>query len=235
MTSLPRRLLRLRSHTTGEPYEPEFTGAIERIVQLAWTCADVGAHLGNVTETLVRLVGKHGRVIAFEAHPANAAELRKRFRGTCVVEVVNAAVSDGSSDRLALYAGRHDHSTEWNVVGHDVDGVPTRLELEVQAVSLDTCFPSAAPLHFVKIDVEGAEGLVLAGMRRVLREQRPVVAIEFHDDAGWAGRRELLDAGYQLAATDGSAVDPEGPRVYHVIARPSASATVAASSSSSSA
>ena len=85
------------------------------------------------------------------------------------------------------------------------------------------------------VDVEGAEGLVLAGMRRVLREQRPVVAIEFHDDAGWAGRRELLDAGYQLAATDGSAVDPEGPRVYHVIARPSASATVAASSSSSSA
>ena len=151
------------------------------------------------------------------------------------MEAVNAAVSDGSSDRLALYAGRHDHSTEWNVVGHDVDGVPTRLELEVQAVSLDTWFSSDAPLHFVKIDVEGAEGLVLAGMRRVLREQRPIVAIEFHDDAGWAGRRELLDAGYDLAATDGSAVDPEGPRVYHVIARPSASATIAASSSSSSA
>jgi FkbM family methyltransferase len=224
VTGILRRLLPFphRAPATEEPYEPEFTGAIERIVQPGWTCADVGAHLGNITETLVRLVGKEGRVIAFEAHPANAEELWKRFRAASAVEVVNAAVSDGTADRLALYAGRHDHSTEWNVVGHDVDGVPTRLELEVQAVSLDTWFSSAAPLHFVKIDVEGAEGLVLAGMRRVLREQRPVVAIEFHDDAGWAGRRELLDAGYELAATDGSAVDPEGPRVYHVIARPSA-------------
>jgi hypothetical protein len=55
-------------------------------------------------------------------------------------------------------------------------------------------------------------------MRQVLRVQRPVVAIEFHDEDGWAARRELIDAGYELAGTDGSPVDPEGPRVYHVIA-----------------
>ena len=203
-----------------EPYEPELTGAIERIVEEAWTCVDVGAHVGNITETLARLVGTQGRVVAFEAHPANAAELRARFRQEPGVEIVNAAVGDGTSDRLALYAGRHDHSTEWNVVGHDVDGVPTRRELEVDAVSLDSWFPPTSAVHFIKIDVEGAEGLVLAGMRRLLREQRPVVAIEFHDEDGWARRRELLEAGYGLEAPDGSRIDPDGPRVYHVIARP---------------
>jgi FkbM family methyltransferase len=220
MTSILRRLFSLprRVPAADENYEPELTGAIERVVQPGWICADVGAHVGNITETLVRLVGKHGRVIAFEAHPANAAELEDRFWRAPEVEIVNAAVSDGSSDRLALYAGRHDHSTEWNVVGHDVDGVPTRRELEVQAVSLDTWFAPGERLDFVKIDVEGAEGLVLAGMRRVLRDQRPVVAIEFHDEDGWAARRELLDVGYGLAGTDGSPVDPEGARVYHVIA-----------------
>lgn len=225
MTSNLRRLSGFgrRAAASEEPYEPEFTAAIERVVRPGWTCADVGAHVGNITETLVRLVGKDGRVIAFEAHPANAAELRERFRRASVVEVVNAAVSDGASDRLALYAGRHDHSTEWNVVGHDVDGMPTRRELEVQAVSLDSWFSTGQPLHVVKIDVEGAEGLVLAGMQRVLREQRPVVAIEFHDEAGWAGRRELLDASYGLTGTDGSPVDPDGPRIYHVIARPGGS------------
>jgi FkbM family methyltransferase len=237
MTSIVGRLLRFLRPTPGsaEAYEPELTGAIEQVVEPGWTCADVGAHVGNITETLVRLVGKSGRVIAFEAHPANAAELRERFRRAPVVEVVNAAVSDGSADKLALYAGRHDHSTEWNVVGHDVDGAPTRFELEVDAVSLDGWLAPGAPLHFVKIDVEGAEGLVLAGMRRVLREERPIVAVEFHDEAGWAARRELLEAGYRLTSPDGSAVDPEGPRVYHVIARPTASATAATSSSSSSA
>jgi FkbM family methyltransferase len=236
VTSIFRRRLLpfLRRKPATEAYEPELTDAIERFVEPGWTCADVGAHVGNITETLVRLVGDSGRVIAFEAHPANAAELRERFRRR-PVEVVNAAVGDGTADRLALYAGRHDHSTEWNVVGHDVDGAPTRFELEVEALSLDGWFPPGAPLHFVKIDVEGAEGLVLAGMRRVLREERPIVAIEFHDDAGWECRRELLDAGYRLTSPDGSAVDPGGPRAYHVIARPTASATEATSSSSSSA
>jgi FkbM family methyltransferase len=206
---------------SSEPYEPELTSAIERVVQPGWTCADVGAHIGNITETLVGLVGRHGRVVAFEAHPTNAAQLRDRFRRTRRVEIVNAAVSDGASERLALYAGRHDNSTEWNVVGHNVEGTPTRLELEVPAVSLDSWFSSGEPLHFVKIDVEGAEGLVLAGMRRLLHEQRPVLAIEFHDDEAWASRSELLEAGYGLSRADDSPIDAASPRVYHVMARPS--------------
>lgn len=222
MRALLRRLLRRLRHAPppSKVYEPDLTAAIERIVEEGWTCADVGAHVGNITETLARLVGASGRVVAFEAHPANAAVLRNRFEHAPPVEVVHAAVSDGTSEQLALYAGRQDHSTEWNVVGHDVDGTPTRVVLEVEAVALDAWFSRADPLHFVKIDVEGAEGLVLAGMRRLLREQRPVVAVEFHDEDGWAGRRELLEAGYVLHTSDGSPVDPAGLRVYHVIAEP---------------
>lgn len=221
MKALLRRLLRRVRHTQPtRVYEPDLTAAIERIVEEGWTCADVGAHVGNITETLVRLVGRSGCVVAFEAHPDNSAALLERFHDVPGVEVVNAAVGDGTSDRLALYAGRHDHSTEWNVVGHDVDGTPTRVVLEVPAVALDGWFATGRPIHFVKIDVEGAEGLVLAGMRRLLREQRPTVAVEFHDEEGWTGRRELLEAGYVLRHPDGSPVDPAGRRVYHVIAEP---------------
>jgi FkbM family methyltransferase len=215
-----RRLLRRARRTPAEAYEPELTAAIERIVEPGWTCADVGAHVGNVTETLARLAGSGGRVVAFEAHPENAAALRHRFARNRAVEVVHAAVSDGAEERVALFAGRHDYSTEWNVLGHDVEGVPTRQVLEVRAVSLDAWFSGDEPLHFVKIDVEGAEGLVLSGMRHVLREERPVLAIEFHDDEAWASRHVLLDAGYALSRPDGSPVDPAGARVYHVIARP---------------
>jgi FkbM family methyltransferase len=220
MRRLLRRFLRAAPAVAADaaPYEPDLTAAIERLVHEGWTCVDVGAHQGDITATLVRLAGDEGRVVAFEAHPANAEHLRGRFRDVGAIEVVNAAVSDGESETLTLYAGRHDYSTEWNIVGHDVEGVPTRGVLEVQAVSLDNWFPPGEPVHFVKIDVEGAEGLVLAGMRRLLREQRPAIAVEFHDDEGWAARRVLLEAGYTLLGTDGSPLDPDGQRVYHVIA-----------------
>ena len=206
-------------------YEPEVRGALERIVQPGWVCADVGAHHGILTATLARLVGEDGRVIAFEAHPDNVALLRKAFgadeRGSWVT-IENLAVTDGGADSVWLHAGRGRHSTEWNVGGTDLDGNPTPAEVEVPATSLDRYFEPGARLDFVKIDVEGAEGDVLAGMQRLLRETRPVLAIEFHHDAAWEGRRHLFDAGYDLQTLDGTRLDPERDttRVYQCLAVP---------------
>jgi hypothetical protein len=107
-------------------------------------------------------------------------------------------------------------------VGADVEGRPTPAELEVGATSLDSYF-ARNPLEFVKLDVEGAEADVLRGMRRLLRGQRPTVAVEFHSDAGWAGRSELLDAGYRLETLAGEPADvgPLTARIYQLLAFPS--------------
>jgi FkbM family methyltransferase len=204
-------------------YEPDLQRALEAVVEPGWVCADVGAHHGIISAALARLVGPGGRVVAFEAHPDNAAQVRSAFahdeRGARV-RVENRAVTDGSTDTVWLHAGRARHSTEWNVVGADVDGNPTAAELQVPSTSLDAYFESR--LDFAKIDVEGAEADVLAGMRRILREQRPVLAIEFHNETGWEGRRELFDASYDLYELDGRRLDPERDttRVYQCLAAP---------------
>ncbi|MBI2890102.1 MAG: FkbM family methyltransferase [Nitrospirae bacterium] len=111
---------------------------------------------------------------------------------------------------------------EWNIRGRDHDGRPTPREVEVAATSLDTYFPSGSTVNLVKLDVEGAEALVLAGMRRLLREARPVVIVEFHDREGWEGRKELLEAGYDLYDMNGAKLDPvrDTERLYHVLALP---------------
>ena len=204
-------------------YEPELQAAIAGVVCRGWTCADVGAHHGVFTRLLAQLVGKSGRVVAFEAHPENARVLKRSIRvglrGRVTIE--NVAVTDGAAEQVTLHRGRGDASTEWNVVGHDVDGRPTAAELEVDAVSLDSYF-AGARLDFVKVDVEGAEARVLQGARGLLRDSRPILAVEFHDETGWAGRSELLGAGYELRSIAGAPIEagPGARRVYQCVATP---------------
>ena len=139
-------------------YESQLQAAVTRVVQPGWICADVGAHHGVFTRLLAELVGEGGTVVAFEAHPDNARMLRKSLsRSVCDrVAVENLAVTDGSAERVSLHAGRRHASEEWNIVGTDLEGRPTPAELEVGATSLDSYF-AERPLHFVKLDVEGAE------------------------------------------------------------------------------
>ena len=215
MRSLLARLVR-----RDASYEPELRTAIASLVELGWTCADVGAHDGIYTRLLAGLVGPDGRVIAFEAHPGNARRLRQRVGARVIVE--NLAVTDGSAKCVTLHPGRRRASEEWNVMGVDLEGRPTPAELEVAATSLDEYFADG-PLDFVKLDVEGAEAGVLRGMRRLLHDVRPTLALEFHTAEGWAARSELLDAGYGLQSPTGEAIDagPEAERVYHCLALPS--------------
>jgi FkbM family methyltransferase len=205
-------------------YEPQLQAAVTRVVQSGWTCADVGAHRGVFTRLLAELVGEAGTVVAFEAHPHNARMLRKSLPSAVCdrILVENLAVTDGSAERVSLHAGRHHASEEWNIVGSDLEGRPTPAELEVEATSLDSYF-AERPLHFVKLDVEGAEADVLRGMRRLLRDRKPTLAVEFHTELGWAGRSELLEAGYHLVSLGGDPIEggPATERVYQCLALPS--------------
>ena len=134
---------------------------------------------------------------------------------------MNLAVTDGVSKKVRLHRGRGRASAEWNVVGADLEGRPTPAEFEVNATSLDSYFADGN-FDFAKLDVQGAEASVLRRMRRLLSESRPILAIEFHTETGWAGRHDLLDAGYELRTPGGVPIDagPGAQRVYHCLARP---------------
>lgn len=197
---------------------------MELIVRRGDICADVGANLGLMTRLLWRLTGPEGKVIAFEAHPENARRMSETFVGTKFenVTVENLAVSDGSSGTAKLYPGRGHRSEEWNIVGKDVDGNLRSAEMEIPVVSLDSYFEKYRRLDFVKIDVEGAAGLALSGMRRVLASMRPKIIAEFHDEAEWSARAILVESGYSLYDTHGHPIEAgrEVDRIYHCVALP---------------
>lgn len=209
-------------------YEPGFSAALLRLVRSGFTCADVGAHYGYFSLLLAHAVGTEGRVVAFEGSPHNARILRRNLalnRLTDRVEVVDSIVADGSQATYALWPARSGAATEWTLSAEFAareDVTPTvRKPLIVPATTLDEAFSDRA-LDLLKVDVEGAEALVLAGAARLLREARPSIVLEFHGDLGWPAIELLRDAGYIFEGTDGEPLElrQASDVPYHLVARP---------------
>lgn len=130
------------------------------------TFVDVGAHIGSVVSEVARHTS--GPIIAFEAIPAKAGYLAKRYPS---VVVHNCALLDRAGEvsffidnaqsGYSSLAGGQDNVTEIVVPGARMDDIVTTDDVDV-----------------IKIDVEGAELGVLQGAEAVIARCRPVVMFE---------------------------------------------------------
>jgi FkbM family methyltransferase len=177
---------------------------VERI-PAGTTAIDAGANIGIVTSQLCRAVGARGMVHAVEPLPANVDRLRelKRDNDLDQLTIWDCALSDkeGSATlRTQGVTGTSAYASltaSWN----------TAATVSVATRTLDDIVPSDTRVGFIKLDVEGAEYLVLEGAKRIMTSDRPLVFCEFNDvvlrDAG-SSSKELLDKfeglGYKSAA-----------------------------------
>ena len=214
----------------ADGYEPGLAAALRALVTPGAVCADVGMHLGYFTLLMAARSGPDGRVTGFEASAPNAAAARSSVALNGLedrVRVEHAAVTARHGTRVALYAGRGGGDMEWSASADFAareDGRRRRAAMTVDGVALDAVFGDR--LDVLKIDVEGAEGEVLHGARRLLREARPAIVLEFHRPHGWPAIAELRAAGYALSDLHGTPV-AEPVTVasvpYQLVARPPAS------------
>jgi FkbM family methyltransferase len=186
-------------------------GAFARLVKGKRRVFDVGANWGFY----VLLAHKHRdagcAVVAFEPHPQSAKELGTQvtLNGIRDVTVVQAAVSDRAGTLEFIDTG--------SAIGQMLAAVDGRSgnarRIQVPATTLDGAAERHGAPDLVKLDVEGAENLVLEGGRKVMTEHRPVLIVEVHG-AERAGRfYELMDEyGY---ACETPAGEPVAGRVYH--------------------
>jgi FkbM family methyltransferase len=152
-------------------YEREKQVAVRRLVRPGMTVFDIGANAGFYTLAFSRLVGDAGHVWALEPLPENIRNLRHHLalnalRNVTVVEA--AAAARRGVARFETAAS--------NAMGHLSD----RGELSVPTVMLDDMADRTGAMHLIKLDVEGAEGDVLAGGRRALERYRPVILLATH-------------------------------------------------------
>jgi FkbM family methyltransferase len=154
-------------------YEYEKRRLFESNVRAGAVIFDIGAHVGFYTLLASVLVGRNGKVFAFEPLPRNLEYLYRHLQinGIENVHVVEAAVSD-SSGTSQFEEGR--------------DSSTGRLErhgtLRVRTVCMDERMRSGevCPPDCIKIDVEGGELGVLRGCRSILARYRPTVFLATH-------------------------------------------------------
>lgn len=150
------------------------------------TIVDIGAHLGQYTLLAASRVGPNGQVFAFEPHPRTFRFLQSNIERNGLISVVSAfplAISDRSGE-VVLHADliQSDFTSLTQV--RDISDTEA---VRIQMTRLDTIHEDLC-LDIVKVDVEGAELLVLDGMHESLRKSRergkaPVLFIESNSEA----------------------------------------------------
>jgi FkbM family methyltransferase len=186
-------------------YEPQETQLASRLLRPDDVFVDVGANWGYFSLAAAHWVGPGGRVIAFEPEPRLYRMLSSNIaaNGLTSVAAHRVAIAAGPG-RLSFVAFRADEGN-WGRSHAAVDGASS--DFECATVGLDDALDAAGvgAVQLVKVDVEGGEGRVLAGMRAGLARGRyRYVLLECHP-AQLAERGEseqqcvdaLLSAGYR--------------------------------------
>jgi FkbM family methyltransferase len=215
-------LRRNRSWWLRDPMESEsFPFAMLRhLVRPGDVVYDVGANLGLYARYLVRNLGA-GRVVAFEPAAENRALLTRNLLlggvdGQVMVLPVAIDEADGTAefqvDDMQSASGTLSKVTGGGpCLGRHNLGLGPLAE-QVVCRSLDSLVDEGLPRpDVIKVDVEGAEALLLRGAQRLLRETGPRLLIELH---GAHLAREVLpilcDLGYTCAAKVSSRIHAGG-------------------------
>jgi FkbM family methyltransferase len=193
-------------------WDDEAAGAFARLVKGKRRVFDVGANWGFYVLLAHRHRDAGCEIVAFEPHPRSAKELRTQIvlNGIGDVTVVEAAISDQGGGTIEFV-------DTGSAIGQKLAAVDTEFvkarRLAVPTLTLDEAAARYGSPDLVKLDVEGAENLVLEGGRRVMREARPALIVEVHGLERAGRLYELLaEFGYRCETVAGVAVTDGG---YH--------------------
>lgn len=189
---------------------------------------DVGANLGVFAFAAAHRAGPPGEVLAVEADPWLVDLMRRTVAASAPVsapvQVLCCAVSSGPGldEFVTPERGRSgSHLASSPGASEELIGRPAGSH-PVLTVSLDWLLELRRKPDAIKIDVEGAELVVLQGARNLLHTHRPRVLVEVYDASADAVTTLLHEAGYTLFdfGAGWPALRPVERAVYQTLALP---------------
>lgn len=191
--------------------DPYVTDFILRNIEPGDVVIDIGANLGTITLPAASIVGKEGKVIAFEPNKNVVIALEKSIEENRFINisVINKALSDKDGFMRMVIP-----SQSFGQAKISVDG-----SVNCEVMKLDNfIIDKVSPIRLVKIDVEGHEAKVLKGSLNFLKEFTPdFIVFESHQREGSFWQREetaiLSKLGYSIFELKHSFLRPKLVRI----------------------
>jgi FkbM family methyltransferase len=189
-------------------FEPAKEQVLRDFLKPGQVLFDVGGHIGYFSLIAATLVRPAGLVVAFEPAPVNVPQFERNLALNpdlaANVRLEKRAVSDVSG----VVAFEHGDNS---YIGRLAPGASTS-SVEVSSTTLDDYHASSGLTpDFVKIDAEGAEIRIFAGMSRLLTKARPPFMVEIHARDNYDALIGVLDR-YRYVARN---VEDAGPFTTH--------------------
>jgi FkbM family methyltransferase len=148
----------------GGVYEPFETSIVKKEIKSGDTVLDIGANIGYYTLILAKQVGKEGKVWAFEPEPNNFALLKKNITVNNYKNVILEQVAVTSKTGTSSYKYTRIHDSSQMHGG-----------IKINTIELDDYFKNyEGNIDFIKMDIEGAEGLAIKGMSDILQKSKNI-------------------------------------------------------------
>lgn len=152
----------------------------EQVLTKDSNCIDIGCHKGEVLDEILKS-SPNGHHIGFEPIPDFNKNLVQKYKGQSKITISNIALSDNAGEiefnyvkNAPAYSGikKRKYATS----------NPNVEKIKVNTQKLDAYLDDISysqPIHLMKIDVEGAEMLVLKGAEKTIRIHKPTIIFEF--------------------------------------------------------
>jgi len=175
-------------------YENDQVNVFEKNIKNRDIFFDIGANVGFYSLLAAEIVGPLGKVFSFEPFPENFKYLKKHIEINKYKNIFPYQIAVSDKNGIAFFGG---------VINRSQGRLVESGELKVETIKLDDWIDNEKlPIpNVLKIDVEGAEFLVLKGLENILKKFHPKIFLSIHNEKVKNECFAILDeCGYNLEA-----------------------------------
>ena len=160
---------------TGQ-FDKEVFAPLAEVLKPGDTFVDVGANVGYYSMRVLDLLGETGEIHAFEIDPRPIKCLKRTISRFKLESIHLHVLAVGEAEGSMSFDMRYD-------CGHSgLSLEKTGMDVQVRRIDDVINVAEDSRIKAIKIDVEGAELLVLRGSKELLRRERPFLVVECDDD-----------------------------------------------------